>query len=63
MNMAIAKSILENVIKSGKFDLARATELIPFTGDEFKMTTWIVLMVVSLAAVLVLVFLMLRKKK
>ena len=26
--MAIAKSILENVIKSGKFDLARATELI-----------------------------------
>ena len=42
---------------------ARATELIPFTGDEFKMTTWIVLMVVSLAAVLVLVFLMLRKKK
>ena len=28
MNMAIAKSILENVIKSGKFDLARATELI-----------------------------------
>ena len=42
---------------------ARATELIPFTGDEFQMTTWIVLMVVSLAAVLVLVFLMLRKKK
>ena len=42
---------------------ARATKLIPFTGDEFKMTTWIVLMVVSLAAVLVLVFLMLRKKK
>ena len=42
---------------------ARAAELIPFTGDEFKMTTWIVLMVVSLAAVLVLVFLMLRKKK
>ena len=41
----------------------RATELIPFTGDEFQMTTWIVLMVVSLAAVLVLVFLMLRKKK
>lgn len=26
--MAIVKSILENVIKSGKFDLARATELI-----------------------------------
>ena len=42
---------------------ARAAELIPSTGDEFKMTTWIVLMVVSLAAVLVLVFLMLRKKK
>ena len=42
---------------------ARAAELIPFTGDEFQMTTWIVLMVVSLAAVLVLVFLMLRKKK
>ena len=42
---------------------ARASEPIPFTGDEFQMTTWIVLMVVSLAAVLVLVFLMLRKKK
>ena len=41
----------------------RATELIPFTGDEFQMTTWIVLMAVSLAAVLVLVFLMLKKKK
>ena len=39
--MAIAKSILENVIKSGKFDLARATELIEtgyaegaYTADE-----------------------------
>ena len=42
---------------------ARATEAIPFTGDEFQLTTWIVLMAVSLAAVLVLVFLMLRKKK
>ena len=42
---------------------ARATELSPFTGDEFKMTTWVVLMAVSLIAVLALVFLMLRKKK
>ena len=42
---------------------ARAAEEIPFTGDEFQMTLWIALMAVSLAAVLVLVFLMLRKKK
>ena len=42
---------------------ARAAEEIPFTGDEFRMTLWIALMAVSLAAVLVLVFLMLRKKK
>ena len=42
---------------------ARAEEEIPFTGDEFQMTLWIALMAVSLAAVLVLVFLMLRKKK
>ena len=42
---------------------ARVAEEIPFTGDEFQMTLWIALMAVSLAAVLVLVFLMLRKKK
>ena len=42
---------------------ARAAEEIPFTGDEFQMTLWIVLMAVSLIGVLALVFLLLRKKK
>ena len=42
---------------------ARASDFNPFTGDEFQMSLWIGLRAASLVAVVVLVFLLLRKKK